>query len=72
MICKVPQSSSEFHRFNYEDLGGFPVVCKEGHLLVDTPKIQAPFQNQLPERKETAKGFHHEAQQLELNGCDRR
>jgi hypothetical protein len=25
-----------------------------------TTKIQAPFLNQLPERKETAQGFHHE------------
>ena len=27
----------------------------------DTTKIQASFQSHLPERKETAQGFHHEA-----------
>ena len=42
-----------------------------------TTKIQASFLTQLPERKETAQGFHHEANDYfktvtELNGCDRR
>jgi hypothetical protein len=42
-----------------------------------TTKIQAPFLTQLPERKETAQGFHHEANGdfktvTEFNGCDRR
>jgi hypothetical protein len=42
-----------------------------------TTKIQTSFQTQLPERKETAQGFHHEANGdvkivTELNGCDRR
>jgi hypothetical protein len=42
-----------------------------------TTKIQASFLTQLPERKETAQGFHHEASGdfktvAELNGCDRR
>ena len=40
-------------------------------------KIQASFLTQFPERKETAQGFHHEANGdfktvTELNGCDRR
>jgi hypothetical protein len=34
-----------------------------------SPKKQASFLTQLPERKETTQGFHHE---LEFNGCDRR
>jgi hypothetical protein len=42
-----------------------------------TTKIQAPFLIQLPERKETAEGFHREANDdfkpaTEFNGCDRR
>ena len=42
-----------------------------------TTKIQASFLTQLPERKETAQGFHHEANRniktvTEYNGCDRR
>ena len=42
-----------------------------------TTKIQASFLTQLPERKETAQGFHHEANGdfktvTEFNGCDRR
>ena len=41
-----------------------------------TTKIQALFLTQLPERKETAQGFHHEANGdfktvTEFNGCDR-
>ena len=40
-------------------------------------KIQASFLTQLPERKETAQGFHHEVNGdfktvTEFNGCDRR
>jgi hypothetical protein len=40
-------------------------------------KIQAFFPTQLPERKETAQGFHHEADGdfktvTEFNGCDMR
>ena len=40
-----------------------------------TTKIQASFLTQLPERKETAQGFHHEANGdfktvTEFNGCD--
>jgi hypothetical protein len=56
---------------------------KEGHLLADvsvdpvTTKIQGCFLTQLPERKETAQGFHHEANGefktvTEFNGCDKR
>ena len=30
-----------------------------------TTKIQESFLTQLPERKETAQGFHHEAKQLQ-------
>ena len=42
-----------------------------------TTKIQASFLIQLPECKETAQGFHHEANvdfktDTEFNGCDRR
>ena len=49
-----------------------------------TTNIQLSFLTQLPERKETAQGFHHEANGdfntvtelnntvTELNGCDRR
>ena len=42
-----------------------------------TTKIQACFLTQLSERKETAQGFHHEANGdfktvTELNGCERR
>jgi hypothetical protein len=42
-----------------------------------TTKIQASFLTQFLERKETAKGFHHEANGdfktvSEFNGCDRR
>ena len=42
-----------------------------------TTKIQASFPTQLPERKETAQGFYHEANGdfktvTEFNGCDRR
>ena len=43
-----------------------------------TTKIQASFLAQLPERKETAQGFHHEPNgdfktvKTEFNGCDRR
>ena len=39
-----------------------------------TTKIQASFLTQLTERKETAQGFHHEANgdfKTEFNGCDR-
>ena len=40
-------------------------------------KIQASFLIQMPERKETTRGFHHEANGdfkiiTEFNGCDRR
>jgi hypothetical protein len=42
-----------------------------------TTKTQASFLTQLPERKETTRGFHHEADGdfktvSEFNGCDRR
>ena len=42
-----------------------------------TTKIQASFLTQLPERKETAQGFHHENNcdfktVTAFNGCDRR
>ena len=42
-----------------------------------TTKIQASFLTQLPQRKETAPGFHHEANVdfktvTEFNGCDMR
>jgi hypothetical protein len=42
-----------------------------------TTKKQASFLTQLPERKETAQGFHHEANVdfktvKEFNGCDMR
>jgi hypothetical protein len=42
-----------------------------------TTKIQAPFLTQLPERKETAHGLHHEANGdfktvTEFNGRDKR
>ena len=42
-----------------------------------TTKCQASFLTQLPERKNTAQGFHHEANGdfktvTEFNGCDRR
>jgi hypothetical protein len=41
-----------------------------------TTKIQGSFLTQLPERKETAQGFHHEANGdiktvTEFNDCDR-
>jgi hypothetical protein len=41
------------------------------------PKIQTSFLTQLPERKETTQGIHHEAESecktvTEFNGCDRR
>ena len=42
-----------------------------------TTNIQASFLTQLPERKETPQGFHHDTNGdfktvTELNGCDRR
>jgi hypothetical protein len=40
-----------------------------------TTKIQVSFLTQLTEKKEAAKGFHHEANgdfKTECNGCDRR
>ena len=42
-----------------------------------TTHIQAPFVTQLPERKETTHGFHHEANgdfktATECNGCVRK
>jgi hypothetical protein len=42
-----------------------------------TTKIQVSFLTQLPERKETAQEFHHEANGdfktvTEFNGCDSR
>ena len=42
-----------------------------------TTKIQVSFLTQLPERKETTHGFHHEANgdfktATEFKGCDRR
>ena len=42
-----------------------------------TTKLRAYFKSQLPERKETAQGFHHEANGdfktvTPFNGCDRR
>jgi hypothetical protein len=42
-----------------------------------TTKITSSFLTQMPERKETAQGFHHGANGdfktvLEFNGCDRR
>ena len=42
-----------------------------------TTKIQAPFLTQLPERKDTTQGFHHETNGdfktvTEFNGCVRR
>jgi hypothetical protein len=42
-----------------------------------TTKIKASLLTQLPERKETAQGFHHEAKDdfktvTELNDCDKR
>jgi hypothetical protein len=45
------------------------------HLV--TAKIQASFLTQLPERKETSQGFHHEANGdfktvTDFNGCDKR
>ena len=36
-------------------------------------KIQASFLTQLPKRKETAQGFHHDFKTVtEFNGCDRK
>jgi hypothetical protein len=38
-----------------------------------TTKIQVSFLTQFPERKETAQGFHHEANgdfKTEFNGCN--
>ena len=45
-------------------------------ILPVTTKIQAFFLAQLPERKETTQGFHHEDNRdyktvTEFNGCDR-
>jgi hypothetical protein len=81
------------HRFNHRDQGGFPMPCKEWHILVDgevinytldgvsihtlTTKILVSFLTQLPERKETTHGFHHEVNGdfktvTEFNGCDRK
>ena len=42
-----------------------------------TTRILASFLTQLPERKETAQGFHHEVNGVfktvtEFNGCDKR
>ena len=38
-----------------------------------TTKIQASFLTQLPKRKETAQGFHHDFKTVtEFNGCDRK
>jgi hypothetical protein len=36
-----------------------------------TTKIQVSFLTQLPERKETTQGFHHDFKTVpEFNGCD--
>ena len=53
----------------------YTLDCVSIHIV--TTKIQASFPTQLPERKETTQGFHHEANGdfktvTELNGCDRR
>ena len=110
IICKVPQSSSEFQtqiqpqrpgRFSNASQRRAPIGTwvkmdkkadieypfEHGEVInytLDgvsihpvTTKIQVSFLTQLPERKETAQGFHHEANGdfktvTEFNGCDRR
>ena len=63
IICKVPQSSSEFQTLIQPQRPvRFSNASKEGHLLLDW---------------ETAQGFHHEANGdfktlTEFNGCDMR
>lgn len=92
IICKVPQSSSEFQTQIQPPIGRwvkkadieYPFQHGEViHYTLDgvsihriTTKIQASFLTQLPERKETTLGFHHEANGnfktvTECNGCDR-
>ena len=74
IICKVPQSSSDFQTQIQPQRPGrktdkeFPFEHGEViHYTVDVvsihpvaTKIQASFLTQLPERKETTQGFHHE------------
>jgi hypothetical protein len=58
------------HKVNNYALNGIAI-----HLV--TTNIQASFLTQVPERKETAQGFHHEANGVfkvvtKFNGCDRK
>ena len=63
----IPFEHDEVINYTLDGVSIYPV----------TTKIQASFLTQLPERKETTQGFHHEASGdfkkfTELNGCDRR
>ena len=76
------------HRFNHKDKGGFPNFAKKHGAVINctldgvsihpvNARMQAPFQTQLPARKETAQGFPHEANGdfktvTEFNSCDMR
>ena len=64
---KYPFKHGEVVNYTLDDVSIPPV----------TTKIQVSFLNQLPERKETAQGFHHDANGdfktvKELNSSDRR
>ena len=61
--------------FEHGDVINYPLDGVSIHPV--TTKIQASFLTLLPERKETAQGFHHETNSnyktvTEFNGCDRR
>ena len=45
--------------FDYGEVNNYTVDGVSIHPVITN--IQAPFLTQLPERKETAQGFHHEA-----------
>ena len=93
IICKVPQSSSEFQTQNQQrrepigkktdneypfEHGEVINYTSDGVSIHPvTTKIQASFLTQLPERKETTQGFHHEVngdfkKVMAFNGCDRK
>ena len=67
-ICKIPQSNSEFQTqiqpqrpgwFSNGEVINYTLDGVSIHPV--TTNIQAFFLTPLPERKETAQGFHHEA-----------
>jgi hypothetical protein len=46
IICKFPQSSSEFQTDSNKDLGGFPMPLNEGNLLIEKKADnENPFEN---------------------------